>query len=158
MNKSIQIVIGILLGIIVGGGIFFAIDSFNQSRKEQQQAAIERERRRRAHADSLRQIREAQDARERESESEARKFRDIARELKMFYLDSVLVDRPAAEHSRYGVVGSTKEDVKRMRERLIVTHDSGDWYRVRLTGTHGSLFRYVKVKVENRELIIDEVR
>lgn len=158
MNKSIQIVIGILLGIIVGGGVFFAIDAYNEARKEREQAAIERERRRQAHADSLRQIREAQEARERESEREERQFHGIANELKSFYLDSVLVDRPTAEHARYGVAGSSKEDVKRMRDRLTVTHDSGDWYRVRLAGTHGSLFRYVKVKVENKELIIDEVR
>ena len=49
MNKSIQIAIGILLGIIVGGGVFFAIDAYNEARKEREQSAIERERRRQAH-------------------------------------------------------------------------------------------------------------
>ncbi len=135
-----------------------AYDTFDRERKLEEAEARQHEERRKAHADSLLRIRAAQDEQERARESEERLCADVIHDLKMFYLDSVLVEKPLKQNVRFGLPGCSSQDLKLMRQRLQIFHDSGDWYRVKLVSAQGSLFRYVKVLVQGRDIVLDEVR
>ena len=113
---------------------------------------------RKAHHDSLMMIRAKQDAKEQEQQAEDRVYAAVVGKLKNFYLDSVLIERPKLHNRMFGLQKSTADELKLLRNRLQILHDSGDWYKVKLVGLQGTMYRYVKVATYGKEIILEEVR
>lgn len=175
-----RILLGMVLGALVGGGGMWLYMEYVNGQHDAVRAEQEFLMRRKAHKDSLLQIRAEQENRERLGREDELRRRAIAGFIADFYREAILgrgtvkaYEMNLTEHCRerlkdgsgrltwslFGADAAGDDtDREALRHNLRVTYEEDDWYRVHLI-LHGMTeFRYVKAVVKGRDVMIDDVR
>lgn len=184
-GSALKIILTILIVLILGGLAAFGYIYWN-SQKEAAQWALQAHRK--AHADSVMQVRAQIEAQEAEAQRQDEKRKGICRFLESFYKKAVLTDDADADfYSRYltdychrmvfGAQGSydydvdeatiwwgafgntaTEPDYEQLQRNLKVVAIDDNWYKVRLSQDGETEYRQVKVLSQDGHTLIDDVR
>ena len=184
-GSALKIILTILIVLILGGLAAFGYIYWN-SQKEAAQWALQAQRK--AHADSVMQVRAQIEAQEAEAQRQDEKRKGICRFLESFYKKAVLTDDADADfYSRYltdychrmvfGAQGSydydvdeatiwwgafgntaTEPDFEQLQRNLKVVAIDDNWYKVRLSQDGETEYRQVKVLSQDGHTLIDDVR
>lgn len=184
-GSALKIILTILIVLILGGLAAFGYIYWN-SQKEAAQWALQAHRK--AHADSVMQVRAQIEAQEAEAQRQDEKRKGICRFLESFYKKAVLTDDADADfYSRYltdychrmvfGTQGSydydvdeatiwwgafgntaTDPDFEQLQRNLKVVAIDDNWYKVRLSQDGETEYRQVKVLSQDGHTLIDDVR
>lgn len=179
MKTIMKILTGIVLGALAGGGGMWLYMEYRQQINETLNREQLYKERRKAHRDSLMQIRAAQENREQENINEEIRQKAVERFITDFYKQAVFGDSQKKEYEVnltqhckekgkdfdggvwtllgadiYGSDANRKELLQHLR----VSHDNGDWYRVHLVQQGVTEFRYVKALVKGKDVMIDDVK
>ncbi|MBQ7421554.1 MAG: hypothetical protein IJV27_05400 [Prevotella sp.] len=180
-SKIMQFVLTtlLILGVLAGGG--FVAYGYLDFKTKTAEAKLQKNDRRRVRRDSLMQIRELQHKQEEADMKREVRQRVIIRFLTDFYLDAILGEGDQNSYKRFfsdrlrkeieiirdtcGAVGwkvfgprRNAPDLQSLRKYLRVTHEDGDWYRVHLIQNGGTEFRYLKVHIGDRGIIMEDIR
>lgn len=184
-GSALKIILTILIVLILGGLAAFGYIYWD-SQKEAAQWALQAHRK--AHADSVMQVRAQIEAQEAEAQRQDEKRKGICRFLESFYKKAVLTDDADADfYSRYltdychrmvfGAQGSydydvdeatiwwgafgntaTEPDYEQLQRNLKVVAIDDNWYKVRLSQDGETEYRQVKVLSQDGHTLIDDVR
>lgn len=184
-GSALKIILTILIVLILGGLAAFGYIYWN-SQKEAAQWALQAQRK--AHADSVMQVRAQIEAQEAEAQRQDEKRKGICRFLESFYKKAVLTDDADADfYSRYltdychrmvfgpqgsydydvdeatiwwGAFGNTatEPDYEQLQRNLKVVAIDDNWYKVRLSQDGETEYRQVKVLSQDGHTLIDDVR
>jgi len=184
-GSALKIILTILIVLILGGLAAFGYIYWN-SQKEAAQWALQAHRK--AHADSVMQVRAQIEAQEAEAQRQDEKRKGICRFLESFYKKAVLTDDADADfYSRYltdychrmvfGAQGSydydvdeatvwwgafgntaTEPDYEQLQRNLKVVAIDDNWYKVRLSQDGETEYRQVKVLSQDGHILIDDVK
>ena len=184
-GSALKIILTILIVLILGGLAAFGYIYWN-SQKEAAQWALQAQRK--AHADSVMQVRAQIEAQEAEAQRQDEKRKGICRFLESFYKKAVLTDDVDADfYSRYltdychrmvfgpqgsydydvdeatiwwGAFGNTatEPDYEQLQRNLKVVAVDDNWFKVRLSQDGETEYRQVKVLSQDGHTLIDDVR
>lgn len=184
-GSALKIILTILIVLILGGLAAFGYIYWN-SQKEAAQWALQAHRK--AHADSVMQVRAQIEAQEAEAQRQDEKRKGICRFLESFYKKAVLTDDADADfYSRYltdychrmvfGTQGSydydvdeatiwwgafgntaTEPDYEQLQRNLKVVAVDDNWFKVRLSQDGETEYRQVKVLSQDGHILIDDVK
>lgn len=184
-GSALKIILTILIVLILGGLAAFGYIYWN-SQKEAAQWALQAHRK--AHADSVMQVRAQIEAQEAEAQRQDEKRKGICRFLESFYKKAVLTDDADADfYSRYltdychrmvfGAQGSYDYDVdeatiwwgafgntatepnyEQLQRNLKVVAIDDNWFKVRLSQDGETEYRQVKVLSQDGHILIDDVK
>ena len=184
-GSALKIILTILIVLILGGLAAFGYIYWN-SQKEAAQWALQAQRK--AHADSVMQVRAQIEAQEAEAQRQDEKRKGICRFLESFYKKAVLTDDADADfYSRYltdychrmvfGAQGSYDYDVdeatiwwgafgntatepnyEQLQRNLKVVAIDDNWFKVRLSQDGETEYRQVKVLSQDGHILIDDVK
>lgn len=184
-GSALKIILTVLIVLILGGLAAFGYIYWD-SQKEAAQWALQAHRK--AHADSVMQVRAQIEAQEAEAQRQDEKRKGICRFLESFYKKAVLTDDADADfYSRYltdychrmvfGTQGSydydvdeatiwwgafgntaTDPDFEQLQRNLKVVAIDDNWYKVRLSQDGETEYRQVKVLSQDGHTLIDDVR
>ena len=184
-GSALKIILTILIVLILGGLAAFGYIYWN-SQKEAAQWALQAQRK--AHADSVMQVRAQIEAQEAEAQRQDEKRKGICRFLESFYKKAVLTDDADADfYSRYltdychrmvfGTQGSydydvdeatiwwgafgntaTEPDYEQLQRNLKVVAVDDNWFKVRLSQDGETEYRQVKVLLQDGHILIDDVK
>lgn len=184
-GSALKIILTILIVLILGGLAAFGYIYWN-SQKEAAQWALQAHRK--AHADSVMQVRAQIEAQEAEAQRQDEKRKGICRFLESFYKKAVLTDDADADfYSRYltdychrmvfGAQGSydydvdeatiwwgafgntaTEPDYEQLQRNLKVVAIDDNWFKVRLSQDGETEYRQVKVLSQDGHILIDDVK
>lgn len=184
-GSALKIILTVLIVLILGGLAAFGYIYWD-SQKEAAQWALQAHRK--AHADSVMQVRAQIEAQEAEAQRQDEKRKGICRFLESFYKKAVLTDDADADfYSRYltdychrmvfGTPGSydydvdeatiwwgafgntaTDPDFEQLQRNLKVVAIDDNWYKVRLSQDGETEYRQVKVLSQDGHTLIDDVR
>ena len=184
-GSALKIILTILIVLILGGLAAFGYIYWN-NQKEAAQWALQAHRK--AHADSVMQVRAQIEAQEAEAQRQDEKRKGICRFLESFYKKAVLTDDADADfYSRYltdychrmvfGAQGSydydvdeatvwwgafgntaTEPDYEQLQRNLKVVAIDDNWYKVRLSQDGETEYRQVKVLSQDGHVLIDDVK
>ena len=184
-GSALKIILTILIVLILGGLAAFGYIYWD-SQKEAAQWALQAHRK--AHADSVMQVRAQIEAQEAEAQRQDEKRKGICRFLESFYKKAVLTDDADADfYSRYltdychrmvfGAQGSydydvdeatvwwgafgntaTEPDYEQLQRNLKVVAIDDNWYKVRLSQDGETEYRQVKVLSQDGHILIDDVK
>lgn len=184
-GSALKIILTILIVLILGGLAAFGYIYWN-SQKEAAQWALQAQRK--AHADSVMQVRAQIEAQEAEAQRQDEKRKGICRFLESFYKKAVLTDDADADfYSRYltdychrmvfGPQGSYDYDVdeatiwwgafgntatepnyEQLQRNLKVVAIDDNWFKVRLSQDGETEYRQVKVLSQDGHILIDDVK
>lgn len=184
-GSALKIILTVLIVLILGGLAAFGYIYWD-SQKEAAQQALQAQRK--AHADSVMQVRAQIEAQEAEAQRQDEKRKGICRFLESFYKKAVLTDDADADfYSRYltdychrmvfGTQGSydydvdeatiwwgafgntaTDPDFEQLQRNLKVVAIDDNWYKVRLSQDGETEYRQVKVLSQDEHTLIDDVR
>lgn len=184
-GSALKIILTILIVLILGGLAAFGYIYWN-SQKEAAQWALQAHRK--AHADSVMQVRAQIEAQEAEAQRQDEKRKGICRFLESFYKKAVLTDDADADfYSRYltdychrmvfGAQGSydydvdeatiwwgafgntaTEPDYEQLQRNLKVVAVDDNWFKVRLSQDGETEYRQVKVLSQDGHILIDDVK
>lgn len=184
-GSALKIILTILIVLILGGLAAFGYIYWD-SQKEAAQWALQAQRK--AHADSVMQVRAQIEAQEAEAQRQDEKRKGICRFLESFYKKAVLTDDADADfYSRYltdychrmvfGAQGSydydvdeatiwwgafgntaTEPDYEQLQRNLKVVAIDDNWFKVRLSQDGETEYRQVKVLSQDGHILIDDVK
>ena len=184
-GSALKIILTILIVLILGGLAAFGYIYWD-SQKEAAQWALQAHRK--AHADSVMQVRAQIEAQEAEAQRQDEKRKGICRFLESFYKKAVLTDDADADfYSRYltdychrmvfGPQGSYDYDVdeatiwwgafgntatepnyEQLQRNLKVVAIDDNWFKVRLSQDGETEYRQVKVLSQDGHILIDDVK
>ena len=184
-GSALKIILTILIVLILGGLAAFGYIYWN-SQKEAAQWALQAQRK--AHADSVMQVRAQIEAQEAEAQRQDEKRKGICRFLESFYKKAVLTDDADADfYSRYltdychrmvfgpqgsydydvdeatiwwGAFGNTatEPDYEQLQRNLKVVAIDDNWFKVRLSQDGETEYRQVKVLSQDGHILIDDVK
>lgn len=184
-GSALKIILTILIVLILGGLAAFGYIYWN-SQKEAAQWALQAQRK--AHADSVMQVRAQIEAQEAEAQRQDEKRKGICRFLESFYKKAVLTDDVDADfYSRYltdychrmvfgpqgsydydvdeatiwwGAFGNTatEPDYEQLQRNLKVVAVDDNWFKVRLSQDGETEYRQVKVLSQDGHILIDDVK
>lgn len=184
-GSTLKIILTILIVLILGGLAAFGYIYWDSQKKAAQWAL---QAHRKAHADSVMQVRAQIEAQEAEAQRQDEKRKGICRFLESFYKKAVLTDDADADfYSRYltdychrmvfGTQGSydydvdeatiwwgafgntaTDPDFEQLQRNLKVVAIDDNWYKVRLSQDGETEYRQVKVLSQDGHTLIDDVR
>lgn len=184
-GSALKIILTILIVLILGGLAAFGYIYWN-SQKEAAQWALQAQRK--AHADSVMQVRAQIEAQEAEAQRQDEKRKGICRFLESFYKKAVLTDDADADfYSRYltdychrmvfgtqgtydydvdeatiwwGAFGNTatEPDYEQLQRNLKVVAVDDNWFKVRLSQDGETEYRQVKVLSQDGHILIDDVK
>lgn len=184
-GSALKIILTILIVLILGGLAAFGYIYWN-SQKEAAQWALQAHRK--AHADSVMQVRAQIEAQEAEAQRQDEKRKGICRFLESFYKKAVLTDDADADfYSRYltdychrmvfgpqgsydydvdeatiwwGAFGNTatEPDYEQLQRNLKVVAVDDNWFKVRLSQDGETEYRQVKVLSQDGHILIDDVK
>ena len=184
-GSALKIILTILIVLILGGLAAFGYIYWN-SQKEAAQWALQAHRK--AHADSVMQVRAQIEAQEAEAQRQDEKRKGICRFLESFYKKAVLTDDADADfYSRYltdychrmvfGAQGSydydvdeatiwwgafgntaTEPDYEQLQRNLKVVAVDDNWFKVRLSQDGETEYSQVKVLSQDGHILIDDVK
>lgn len=184
-GSALKIILTILIVLILGGLAAFGYIYWD-SQKEAAQWALQAHRK--AHADSVMQVRAQIEAQEAEAQRQDEKRKGICRFLESFYKKAVLTDDADADfYSRYltdychrmvfGAQGSydydvdeatiwwgafgntaTEPDYEQLQRNLKVVAVDDNWFKVRLSQDGETEYRQVKVLSQDGHILIDDVK
>ena len=184
-GSALKIILTVLIVLILGGLAAFGYIYWD-SQKEAAQWALQAHRK--AHADSVMQVRAQIEAQEAEAQRQDEKRKGICRFLESFYKKAVLTDDADADfYSRYltdychrmvfgpqgsydydvdeatiwwGAFGNTATDpdFEQLQRNLKVVAIDDNWYKVRLSQDGETEYRQVKVLSQDGHILIDDVR
>ena len=184
-GSALKIILTILIVLILGGLAAFGYIYWD-SQKEAAQWALQAHRK--AHADSVMQVRAQIEAQEAEAQRQDEKRKGICRFLESFYKKAVLTDDADADfYSRYltdychrmvfGTQGSydydvdeatiwwgafgntaTEPDYEQLQRNLKVVAVDDNWFKVRLSQDGETEYRQVKVLSQDGHILIDDVK
>jgi hypothetical protein len=184
-GSALKIILTILIVLILGGLAAFGYIYWD-SQKEAAQWALQAHRK--AHADSVMQVRAQIEAQEAEAQRQDEKRKGICRFLESFYKKAVLTDDADADfYSRYltdychrmvfGAQGSydydvdeatiwwgafgntaTEPDYEQLQRNLKVVAVDDNWFKVRLSQDGETEYRQVKVLLQDGHILIDDVK
>ena len=184
-GSALKIILTILIVLILGGLAAFGYIYWD-SQKEAAQWALQAHRK--AHADSVMQVRAQIEAQEAEAQRQDEKRKGICRFLESFYKKAVLTDDADADfYSRYltdychrmvfgpqgsydydvdeatiwwGAFGNTatEPDYEQLQRNLKVVAIDDNWFKVRLSQDGETEYRQVKVLSQDGHILIDDVK
>ena len=184
-NSTLKILLTILIVLILGG---LAVFGFIYWQNEKEAAQMELQAQRKAHSDSLMQVRAQMEAQEEAVQKQNEKRKGICSFLTSFYQKAVLVDDADANfYSRYltdycrrivfglpdgynadvdestmwwGAFGNTatEPDLSQLLRNLTVVPIDDNWYKVRLSQDGETEYRQVKVLSQDGHILIDDIR
>lgn len=184
-GSALKIILTILIVLILGGLAAFGYIYWD-SQKEAAQWALQAHRK--AHADSVMQVRAQIEAQEAEAQRQDEKRKGICRFLESFYKKAVLTEDADADfYSRYltdychrmvfGAQGSydydvdeatiwwgafgntaTEPDYEQLQRNLKVVAIDDNWFKVRLSQDGETEYRQVKVLSQDGHILIDDVK
>ena len=184
-GSALKIILTILIVLILGGLAAFGYIYWN-SQKEAAQWALQAHRK--AHADSVMQVRAQIEVQEAEAQRQDEKRKGICRFLESFYKKAVLTDDADADfYSRYltdychrmvfgpqgsydydvdeatiwwGAFGNTatEPDYEQLQRNLKVVAVDDNWFKVRLSQDGETEYRQVKVLSQDGHILIDDVK
>lgn len=184
-GSALKIILTILIVLILGGLAAFGYIYWD-SQKEAAQWALQAHRK--AHADSVMQVRAQIEAQEAEAQRQDEKRKGICRFLESFYKKAVLTDDADADfYSRYltdychrmvfgpqgsydydvdeatiwwGAFGNTatEPDYEQLQRNLKVVAVDDNWFKVRLSQDGETEYRQVKVLSQDGHILIDDVK
>lgn len=184
-GSTLKVLLTILIVLILGGLAVFGYIYWNSQKEAAQQ---ELQAQRKAHADSMMQVRAQIEAQEAEAQRQDEKRKSICRFLESFYKKAVLTEDADADfYSRYltdychrmvfGTQGSydydvdeatvwwgafgntaTEPDFNQLQRNLTVEAIDDNWYKVRLSQDGETEYRQVKVLSQDGHILIDDVR
>lgn len=184
-GSALKIILTILIVLILGGLAAFGYIYWN-NQKEAAQWALQAQRK--AHADSVMQVRAQIEAQEAEAQRQDEKRKGICRFLESFYKKAVLTDDADADfYSRYltdychrmvfgpqgsydydvdeatiwwGAFGNTatEPDYEQLQRNLKVVAVDDNWFKVRLSQDGETEYRQVKVLSQDGHILIDDVK
>ena len=184
-GSALKIILTILIVLILGGLAAFGYIYWD-SQKEAAQWALQAHRK--AHADSVMQVRAQIEAQEAEAQRQDEKRKGICRFLESFYKKAVLTDDADADfYSRYltdychrmvfgpqgsydydvdeatiwwGAFGNTatEPDYEQLQRNLKVVAVDDNWFKVRLSQDGETEYRQVKVLLQDGHILIDDVK
>lgn len=184
-GSALKIILTILIVLILGGLAAFGYIYWD-SQKEAAQQALQAQRK--AHADSVMQVRAQIEAQEAEAQRQDEKRKGICRFLESFYKKAVLTDDADADfYSRYltdychrmvfgpqgsydydvdeatvwwGAFGNTatEPDYEQLQRNLKVVAVDDNWFKVRLSQDGETEYRQVKVLSQDGHILIDDVK
>ena len=184
-GSGLKVLLTVLIVLVLGG---LAVFGYVYWENEQEAAQLELEARRKAHADSLMQVRAQIEAQEAEAQKQEERRNGICKFLASFYSKAVLsADADAEFYSRYltdychrmifganssysydtdawtewwGAFGNTasEPDFEQLQRNLKVVAVDDDWFRVRLSQDGETEYRQVKVLSKDGHILIDDVR
>ena len=186
MKAFKYIFIGIVIGGLLSSGAYWLYDSYREY-KEAEAAAIQKKiEKRKAHRDSLMQIRNAEEEQERAENHKDIERRVVLRFLKEFYDDVIFEeDYPSDKYKHYLTKNCQKKlrdaytydcpdnnclawwifrpsgqdvNLDELESHFRVTPEDDDWYRIHFVQDGRTEFRYVKVIVEDSSILIDDVK
>lgn len=182
MKIFITALVVVVIGVFAGCLSWYL---YQQNVNERQLADKLKAARRKAHQDSLIQIRAARDARRLGEEQQVIKEKSVENFLKSFCLDAVMgndnvnvygkcltekcrevlreaygQDRDVSESFASWIFARDRDnvDMNSLRRNLLVSHYVDDWYRIRLVRHGETEYKYVKVIFRYGEIMIDDVR
>lgn len=184
-GSTLKIILTILIVLILGGLAAFGYIYWNNQKEAAQQAL---QAQRKAHADSVMQVRAQIEAQEAEAQRQDEKRKGICRFLESFYKKAVLTDDADADfYSRYltdychrmvfgpqgsydydvdeatiwwGAFGNTatEPDYEQLQRNLKVVAVDDNWFKVRLSQDGETEYRQVKVLSQDGHILIDDVK
>lgn len=184
-GSALKIILTILIVLILGGLAAFGYIYWDSQKKAAQWAL---QAHRKAHADSVMQVRAQIEAQEAEAQRQDEKRKGICRFLESFYKKAVLTDDADADfYSRYltdychrmvfGAQGSydydvdeatiwwgafgntaTEPDYEQLQRNLKVVAVDDNWFKVRLSQDGETEYRQVKVLSQDGHILIDDVK
>ncbi len=143
-GSALKIILTVLIVLILGGLAVFGYIYWD-SQKEAAQQALQAQRK--AHADSVMQVRAQIEAQEAEAQRQDEKRKGICRFLESFYKKAVLTDDADADF-----------DYEQLQRNLKVVAVDDNWYKVRLSQDGETEYRQVKVLSQDGHTLIDDVR
>lgn len=184
-GSTLKIILTILIVLILGGLAAFGYIYWDSQKKAAQWAL---QAHRKAHADSVMQVRAQIEAQEAEAQRQDEKRKGICRFLESFYKKAVLTDDADADfYSRYltdychrmvfgpqgsydydvdeatvwwGAFGNTatEPDYEQLQRNLKVVAVDDNWFKVRLSQDGETEYRQVKVLSQDGHILIDDVK
>ena len=184
-GSTLKVLLTILIVLILGGLAVFGYIYWNNQKEA---AQLELQAQRKAHADSMMQVRAQIEVQEAEAQRQDEKRKGICRFLESFYKKAVLTEDADADfYSRYltdychrmvfGTEGSydydvdaatvwwgafgntaTEPDFNQLQRNLKVDAIDDNWYKVRLSQDGETEYRQVKVLSQDGHILIDDVR
>ena len=184
-GSALKIILTILIVLILGGLAAFGYIYWDSQKKAAQWAL---QAHRKAHADSVMQVRAQIEVQEAEAQRQDEKRKGICRFLESFYKKAVLTDDADADfYSRYltdychrmvfGTQGSydydvdeatiwwgafgntaTEPDYEQLQRNLKVVAVDDNWFKVRLSQDGETEYRQVKVLSQDGHILIDDVK
>lgn len=184
-GSALKIILTILIVLILGGLAAFGYIYWDSQKKAAQWAL---QAHRKAHADSVMQVRAQIEAQEAEAQRQDEKRKGICRFLESFYKKAVLTDDADADfYSRYltdychrmvfgpqgsydydvdeatvwwGAFGNTatEPDYEQLQRNLKVVAVDDNWFKVRLSQDGETEYRQVKVLSQDGHILIDDVK
>ena len=171
MRTFVQILTGVVLGSLVGGGAMWGYLNYRDYVRERLETEQMMADQRQMHKDSLLRIRAQQDEMYQQEEKTEQERKVMCEYLASFYLEEIFDDQSsslkpflaenchAERHDFLPSVGKlSKDDRRSMERRLRVAHDHDDWYRVHLVIDGATRYRYVQAKRKGGDIIILGVR
>lgn len=182
-NNVVVVLLALILGLLAGGIAWLV---YQQHKANAEQEFIEKKEARKAHMDSLMQLRNQQEAEEREAKEEQSNRRKTISFLHDFYENcffgyadpeiystslseacynklSTSADENGEKEidwSRLGPGFETKEDMKNDREELarnfFIRHESGNWYRIRFSARGMTEYRRIEAFPYHGKIIIND--
>lgn len=184
-GSALKIILTILIVLILGGLAAFGYIYWDSQKKAAQWAL---QAHRKAHADSVMQVRAQIEVQEAEAQRQDEKRKGICRFLESFYKKAVLTDDADADfYSRYltdychrmvfgpqgsydydvdeatiwwGAFGNTatEPDYEQLQRNLKVVAVDDNWFKVRLSQDGETEYRQVKVLSQDGHILIDDVK
>lgn len=184
-GSTLKILLTVLIVLILGGSAVFGYIYWNNQKEA---ARLELQAQRKAHADSVMQVRAQIEAQEAEAQRQDEKRKGICRFLESFYKKAVLsTDADADFYSRYltdychrmvfgtqgsygydvdeetvwwGAFGNTvaDPDFRQLQRNLKVVAIDDNWFKVRLSQDGETEYRQVKVLSQDGHILIDDIR
>ena len=182
-NFSIKVLLCVLIVLFLGGFATFGFIYWQQQQENERKLFAAQ---RKAHADSVMQIRTKQQIQEAAVKRKADEQKSVCSFLDSFYRKAVFISGDPSYYVRYltpycqqmvfGVDAydegedvwgewwaafgnfNNEYDFDELRRNLQITPLGDDWYKVRLSEHGITVFRKIKVQVTDGHVLIDDVR